>query len=167
MNTKKIAITVCSLVMLLGVITGCTSNKESSTEQKKSEKVEKKIKVEDLNKQKETNKIAIKIDKVMYNSDKDLKDTEKLINISVDIKNNNTEDVGVGAGDFQLVSEGKTYTHIGTKEDFGDVIKPESNLKGTGSYVIPENVTKGKIVYNPVNPQWEDMKKLEWSFVIE
>lgn len=167
MNTKKIVVTVCSLVILLGLVTGCTSKKDHSTKQKKSETTESEIKVNDLNKEKETNKLSIKIDKVTYNTDKDVKNSEKLINISVDIKNNNTEDVGVGSGDFQLVSDGKTYTHIGTKEDFGDVIKPGNNLKGTGSYVIPKNEKKGKIVYNPVNPKWSDMKKLEWSFEIE
>lgn len=160
---KSIKIMLPLLALMLISLIGCSKN----TANEDSSVLKEKIVVKELKKSKETNKIAISLQKVDYLSDIDLKKDERLVNVSVSIKNNNSEDFGIGSGDFQIVSNGKTYKSIGTKENFGDVIKSTETLEGTGSYVIPKNVKSGKFVYKPVNPQWGDMKKLEWSFVIE
>lgn len=165
------------VLMVIGLI-GCSKNNtsnadssassaNSSTVKADSSAVKEKITVKDLKKSKETNDIDMSIQKAEYLSDKDLKNDERLVNISVAIKNNNSEEFGIGSGDFKIISKGKTYESIGTKENFGDVIKSTDTLEGKGSYVIPKDVKSGKIVYQPVNPQWSDMEKLEWSFTIE
>lgn len=167
MNVKKTLILFFSIFLMTLVVSGCGINRTEKTATTK-EKNETKIKIEDLTKEKNTHNIGLKIVKGEYSADGTIPDDQRLVVLTVEISNNNyLDEVGVGAGDFQIVSGGKTYQMYGGKDNFGDMIKAKGQLEGTAAYLIPANVSKGTIIYQPVNPKWSDMEKLEWAFTIK
>ncbi|WP_317946481.1 hypothetical protein [Carnobacterium maltaromaticum] len=167
MNVKKVLILFFSVFLMILVTTGCGITKTKTTAETK-EMNEKEIKIDDLTKEKQTHNLGLKIVKGEYSADGSIPDDQRLVVLTVEISNDNyLEEVGVGAGDFQLVSEGKTYQMYGGKNNFGDMIKAKGQLEGTAAYLIPANVSKGTIIYQPVNPKWPDMEKLEWSFAVK
>lgn len=167
MNVKKALILFFSVSLMMIVAVGCTGSSAKTTTETK-EKSEKKIKIDDLAKEKETHNLGMKIVKGEYTADGAIPDDQRLVVLTVEIANDNyLDEVGVGAGDFQLVSDGKTYQMYGGKDNFGDMVKAKGKLEGLAAYMLPADISKGSIIYQPVNPKWPDMEKLEWSFTVK
>lgn len=167
MNLKKALFVLFTLSLIITATTGC-STKGSKEKSEPTLTKEKKVLIDDLGKEKVTNHIKINLVKGEYATDSGIADDQDLVVLSFEIDNENyLEEVGVGAGDFQIFSDGKTYQMYGEKDNFGEVIKSKGSAKGTGAYLIPANISKVIIRYQPVNPNWPNMEKLEWSFTIK
>lgn len=175
------------LMSFLVVASGCGKNNEKDTaDNKKSSLVEsnndeqskemsstkeiidKHVTIDKSNEIQTVHDLDIKITEAgLLDTAADEKDAGKMmLKLTYNIQNNSEEDVGIGAGDFKIMSGEKSFKMMGD-DNFGEVIKSKETLEGFGSYLIPVDLVEGEIKFSPVNPQWEDMGNLVWEFTIK
>ncbi|MBC1605235.1 DUF4352 domain-containing protein [Listeria rocourtiae] len=89
------------------------------------------------------------------------KKDKNMVSIAMSFLNNDSAPVGVGAGDFKIKADGKTYTVFPQGNNFGDEFKPNEKLAGKAYFELPTSVKKGTLVYAPM-----DKEKASWSITI-
>lgn len=155
---KKIFIlTMCSLTSIILVACSGKQSKDNNdnkninttdtkgviTDSDKKDSVNLKI---TPNKDMEISKgLIVKIDKATKNKQED----NEYITIHYKIKNNTNKSVGIGAGDFEVVNQGKKQEMFGLLENFGGEVKPGESLEGDGSYTWKFSSDDGSIKYAP------------------
>lgn len=88
------------------------------------------------------------------------KDTN-MVSIAMSFVNNDNAPVGVGAADFKIKAGDKTYTVYPQGNNFGDEFKPSETLKGNAYFELPNTITKGTLVYQPLKKE-----EASWSIKI-
>ncbi|MBC2163593.1 DUF4352 domain-containing protein [Listeria booriae] len=89
------------------------------------------------------------------------KKDKNMVSIAMSFLNNDNAPVGVGAGDFKIKSDGKTFDVYPQGNNFGDEFKPNEKLAGKAYFELPNTVKKGTLVYAPM-----DKEKASWSITI-
>lgn len=145
-----------------------SSKAESKEEESTQEKIDREVTIDKLNEVQTTNDLAIKVTNAELLDATGFDDAENkmLLKLTFEIQNNTNEDVGIGAGDFQIMNGDETIK-MGGYDNFGDVVKPTETLTGVGSYLVPIDLKTGEIKFSPVNPKWEEMETLTWGFTIK
>lgn len=98
--------------------------------------------------------IEMKLTEVSSSESVDQADKPKqLITFTVENKNIGTEDKGIGAIDFRLVTDKKDATYDVTEEmeAFGGVLKPDESAKGKLYYLIEPGEKPTKLEYAPAD----------------
>lgn len=98
--------------------------------------------------------IEMKLTEVSSSESVDQDDKPKqLITFTVENKNIGTEDKGIGAIDFRLVTDKKDATYDVTEEmeAFGGVLKPDESAKGKLYYLIEPGEKPTKLEYAPAD----------------
>lgn len=141
--------------MLMVVLVGCGSNGKSAGKTAKELGL-------DVTKKTETFSVKLTSAKIVENElNTDVNNVT--LELGVEAKNISKEEAGIGTGDFTIKAEdGKTYTYTGSEKNFGDVIKPEGDLKGKGYYSIPKNSKKVVVIYKP----HQSTEQLKWDIEI-
>lgn len=144
------------------------SNKSNEESESSQAKIDREVTIDKLNEVQTTNDLEIKVTNAELLDATGFDDAENkmLLKLTFEIQNNNEEDVGIGAGDFQIMNGEETIT-MGGYDNFGDLIKSTETLTGAGSYLVPIDMKTGEIKFSPVNPKWEEMEVLTWGFTIK
>lgn len=108
---------------------------------------------------KTVNNIDMKIGKIK--TTESTTKNKNMVSIDMSFLNNDSSDVGVGAADFKIKSDGKTYEVYPQGNNFGDMFKPNAKLEGKAYFELPTSVKKGTLVYAPM-----DKEQASWSIVI-
>ncbi|MGX2945485.1 DUF4352 domain-containing protein [Enterococcus alishanensis] len=145
-----------SMIAVGFVLTGCNSNTNNKTDDSGNSSASiAKVEVKDgLNVPFTADGIEMKITEV--SSSESVNEAEKpkqLITFSVEYKNIGTQDKGMGAIDFQLVTDkkDKTYNVTEEMEAFGGVLKPEESATGKLYYLIGTGEKPTKLEYAPTD----------------
>ncbi|CAD5896524.1 DUF4352 domain-containing protein [Carnobacterium maltaromaticum] len=159
---KKLMMVGLTLAMLGGTV-GC-SEVTDKDQPKGSNENSQSHQVNELNKEKKVKDLKMSIKSLKVKKDESIKKDEKLVEVSIAVKNIGKEDTGVGAGDFYLVDrKGKKYEMYGNEENFGALVKASGELKGKSYYVVPKNSKNLSIVYSKAVDTSKDKKTLEWD----
>lgn len=151
---KKLVLSILAICFFL---TGCSTSDDkgtsSSGEDGSAPTAEVAIK-DGLNTPFTADGIEMKITEVSSSESVDQADKPKqLITFIVENKNIGTEDKGIGAIDFQLVTDkkDKTYSVTEEMEAFGGVLKPDESAKGKLYYLIEPGEKPTKLEYAPAD----------------
>jgi len=155
--TKKMISALCMTSILFSA--GCTGAKEI-----KKESVERQSSQTEIGKEKGNSIKKMKVTAAKIIKDETVSEQEKVVQVQFDIKNEGTEDFGIGAGDFIIEDDkGKTYSLYGKEDNFGGLIPAGESLKGNGYYSVSKETKELKVVYQPVGKQATDEKTIEWK----
>ncbi|MBA3925413.1 DUF4352 domain-containing protein [Listeria rustica] len=151
---KKGIIAAAAVFML--VFTGACGNdattKDTDTKEKAKTAVTEHV-------TKTVNNIDMKIGKIK--TTESTTKNKNMVSIEMSFLNNDSSDVGIGAADFKIKSDGKTYEVYPQGNNFGDVFKPNTKLEGKAYFELPNTVKEGTLVYKP-----KDKEEASWSIVI-
>ncbi|MFR3685614.1 MAG: DUF4352 domain-containing protein [Enterococcus sp.] len=156
---KKILLSIVAVCFFL---TGCdtSSNKETDGSKDTSAKVSEVTMKDELDTPFTADGVEMKITDVSTSESVDQADKPKqLVTFTVECKNIGTQDKGVGAIDFQLVTDkkdkknkkDKTYNVTEEMEAFGGVLEPEKTSKGKLFYLIEPGEKPTKLAYAPAD----------------
>ena len=151
-----------SIVAVCFFLTGCASsnNKETDSSKDTTAKVSKISMKDDLAEPFTADGIEMKITEVVSSVSVNQADKPKqLITFTVECKNIGTQDKGIGAIDFQLMTDkkdkknkkDKTYNVTEEMEAFGGVLAPEKTSKGKLYYLIEPGEKPTKLAYAPAD----------------
>lgn len=151
---KKLYI-VLSLILSL-ILVACTNNAEQEKHADKG----------NLNLNKTTQNFEVKLTSVkLIDNDLNTDVGHMTLELGVTAKNISKKTTDIGTGDFYLQDQkGKKYTFTGSEQNFGDLIKPDSVIKGKGYYSIPED-SKGEkmvVIYKP----FKSTEQVKWDIII-
>lgn len=106
----------------------------------------------------------MKINKVNYIKTENVSEEEKIVQISLEIKNDGKEEFGIGAGDFYIKDDtGNKYTMYSHEDNFGGVIPIGEKIQGNGYYKVPKNAKGLKLIYSPVIKENQNNQIIEWK----
>ncbi|WP_167630126.1 DUF4352 domain-containing protein [Listeria valentina] len=127
------------LLAVLSVLAACSndSNAKDKEEKKSSTKTEFVSKT--------VNNMNIKINSISTTDS--AKGNKNMVEIKMLIKNKDSGEVSIGAGDFKIKADKKTYDVYPQGNNFGDVIKEGKELTGSAFFELPKSVKKGQLVY--------------------
>ena len=147
---------VMSMLALCFFLTGCSSadTKETTNSGDGAAPVAQVAVNDELNTPFTADGIEMKITEVSSSESVDQADKPKqLITFTVENKNIGTEEKGIGAIDFRLVTDkkDKTYNVTDEMEAFGGVLKPDESAKGKLYYLIEPGEQPTKLEYAPAD----------------
>lgn len=145
-----------SIIAVCFILTGCSSAGDKETKDSGATSVSvAKVAVKDgLNTPFTADGIEMKITEVSSSeSVNEAKKPKQLITFTVEYKNIGTEDRGIGAIDFRLVTDkkDKTYNVTEEMEAFGGVVEPGKASKGKLYYLIEPGEKPKKLEYAPAD----------------
>ncbi len=94
---------------------------------------------------KTVNNMNIKINSIQ--TTENAKGDKNMVEIGMIITNKDSGEVSIGAGDFKIKADGKTYLVFPQGNNFGDVIAQGKKLTGSAFFELPKSVKKGELIY--------------------
>lgn len=148
---KKLLLSIIAVCFLL---TGCESanNRQVDNSGESTAPVAKVAVKDGLNEPFTADGVEMKITDVTSSESVDqAKKPKQLITFTVEYKNIGTDDKGMGAIDFRLVTDkkDKAYSVTEEMEAFGGVLKPDETAKGKLYYLIGQGEKAKQLQYAP------------------
>ncbi|MEN2667682.1 DUF4352 domain-containing protein [Listeria aquatica] len=140
---KKRTNGIILLLFLMAVVLVSTACSNDSNAKDKKEEKKSSTKTEFVTKT--VNNMNIKINSISTTDN--AKGNKNMIEIKMLIKNKDSGEVSIGAGDFKIKAGKKTYEVYPQGNNFGDVIKEGKELTGSAFFELPKSVEKGQLVY--------------------
>ncbi|EMG28723.1 hypothetical protein X560_2706 [Listeria fleischmannii 1991] len=75
------------------------------------------------------------------------KGDKNMVEIKMTIDNKDSGEASIGAGDFKIKADKKTYDVFPQGNNFGDVIEKGKKLTGSAYFELPKSVKEGKLIY--------------------
>ncbi|WP_088840804.1 DUF4352 domain-containing protein [Listeria sp. ILCC797] len=94
---------------------------------------------------KTVNNMNMKINSI--DTTENAKGNQNMVEINMLITNKDSGEVSIGAGDFEIRTDDKTYTVYPKGNNFGDVIAQGKKLTGSAFFELPKSVKKAELVY--------------------
>ncbi|MBC1604762.1 DUF4352 domain-containing protein [Paenilisteria rocourtiae] len=176
---KKMVVTLSILASTLG-LAGCgteekvattKSNNETSKQVQKVEENGKQTVKSELNKEKIMGGIAITPQSFQAIQDDSINtDTDQLVKVTVNVKNNSKQETGISSAPFFLKSKGgKELQFYGELNEFGTTIAPGKSVKGEIYYIADKKATDYELIYNPsaiTNEKDTKQRNLSWELEV-
>lgn len=174
---KKMVVTLSIVASAFG-LAGCgTEDKAEIT--KPNTEVNKQVQKIDGNK-KQTAKSELNKEKIMggiaitpqsfqaIQDDSINTDAEQLVKVTVNVKNNSKQEIGISSASFFLKSKGgKELQFYGELNEFGTTIAPGKSVKGEIYYIADKKAIEYELIYNPsavTNEKNTEQRNLSWKF---
>ncbi|MGG5317345.1 DUF4352 domain-containing protein [Enterococcus sp. AZ072] len=151
---KKLVLSILAICFLLAGCSTASDKKTANSDGDGAAPVAEVAVKDGLNTPFTADGIEMKLTEVSSSESVDQADKPKqLITFTVENKNIGTEDKGIGAIDFRLVTDKKDKTYPVTEEmeAFGGVLKPDESAKGKLYYLIEPDEKPTKLEYAPAD----------------
>ncbi|EUJ47596.1 DUF4352 domain-containing protein [Listeria rocourtiae] len=97
-------------------------------------------------------------------------DTDQLVKVTVNVKNNSKQETGISSAPFFLKSKGgKELQFYGELNEFGTTIAPGKSVKGEIYYIADKKATDYELIYNPsaiTNEKDTKQRNLSWELEV-
>lgn len=146
---KAASVLVLGLSVSLVLLTGCSKEETKSNSSSNSSETTQSFVLQDAD------NLLLNVSEVKVAK---TEDKNKKVILTMDIENNGLEGKDIGSIDFYLEADGKEYKIDANSNNFGESVDLGKELKKNLTFVIPEKLTKAKLVYRPADKvlaEWE------------